>query len=460
MQKGKERMAIQRADEGDLHETILIILCSWRVVLVTTLTVILFVWSFIQTEQRTSYQAVASVRIFDDAVCARLSLVDPTLCTDGLMPELERAASNITSPVFLRILSEGFTFEEGAQSSPLDTDLDFEAWLRNVVSLNYEDGIIYISALTERSDFSVFVANKVAEAFVEFLDDVYHAYLVRRQEFLSSELEFFPAYSVIDNLGAALIELERLSIQSEIGLISHAQSSLGAIADIQSSSQPPIAIYSLNQNLMLGFGGVLGVLLGVLVSLIRAYWRGALYGIDAIRGSLPVSFVVPMASGRKDLFYQDIRVAAGDPEVGLISICGNVDKDRLREVSLGLLQDFRKHHKDTIFIDAAGLFSHQNDKNDNLNARVGSVEAFGVDVLSIQATDLPNLVAELSGDGRLLLVVTPGADVDLATVSKTFRSSVARIVIFRRFCIFRSVLERLKLAGLVGDGRSVLAIMD
>lgn len=448
-------------DEIDLGDLFLTILGEWRIVVSFAAPAVLLsaVYAFVIAP--TQYRAEASLRGIPQAYCP------PSFeCAVSLVDAVVQATADISTDVgfssldaALNLYSDVDFAEEGEFAETKSRRKFFEA-----VDVS-ADGMTAAVLVTHSSDRrAIEIANAIASYIVSEVELRAAENSARYEENLKLRLATIPAPLGIMSQSEALIQRERSSIEARLESLGAHLAELGDVAVISQPASLPAELVAPRRSLILALGAVLGVFFGVGAAIASSMRRGRLHSFGAVVGAFGGGDAVlgryqDVTNGAAHTFWQDVKVSLGEFSGGAIVVTGFADDDVMVHSAMGLASEFSGSGLPVAVVDLGarletpatgsefgdGVLSFEAD---------GDVQAYGCNVK--QSADV---IAGLSADGGIVIVLPPPPERDLSSVRGAILQSKGWVVLARRGAITRGEVTRFGLAERGAAGRRVLAVI-
>ena len=447
-------------DEIDLGELFLTILGEWRIVASAFIGAVLFSAVYAFAIAPTQYRAEASLRGISQAYCPPASV-----CEITLNEAIAGAAALVSTP-------KGFASLDAALNLSADDDFagqgEFaqEGSRRSFFgSVDIEaDGATAVVLVTHSSDLR---AVELANAIAEFVASEVALSASENYEALKSSLRLrlatLPAPRAVMAQSDALIQLERSTIEAQLqSLEQHVAAGL-SVAVIDLPASLPLELVAPNRSLIVALGGVLGVFLGVGAAIVFSMRLGKLHSVRAVAvafggGDAVVGQRKDVVAGAGRIFWQDVRVSFGEFDGGTVLMTGFAPDEVILRSANGLASEFARSGIPVSIIDM-GARAHSGATVGEVGGGVSVIDkGTGIPTYRCEPSQMDEVMAKLSKDGGVVIMLPPSPDSDLPSVRQAIAMSKGRVFLVNRGEITRHDVGRLLLAERGVAGRRVLAI--
>ena len=448
-------------DEIDLGELLLTILGEWRLVASVFIGAVLFSAVYAFAIAPTQYRAEASLRGIAQAYCPPSSE-----CPVTLDEALAGAAALVSTPQGFASLDAALNLSADDNFFAQEGDFAAEEARRNFLeSVNVQaDGTTALISVTHSHDLR---AVNLANAIAEFVASEVALSASENDEALKSSLGLrlatLPAPSAGLSQSDAMIQLERSSIEAQLqSLEQHVAAGL-AVAVIDLPASLPLELVAPKRSLIVALGGVLGVFLGVGAAIVFSMRRGKLHSVGAVAGAFGGGDAV--VERRKDIvagaghkFWQDVRVSFGEFDGGAIVMTGFAADEVILRSANGLASEFARSGIPVSIIDM-GARANSGATTGEVGDGVPVIDnGTGIPTYRCEPSQMDEVMAKLSKDGGVVIMLPPSPDNDLPSVRQAIALSKGRVFLVNRGEITRHDVGRLLLAERGVGGRRVLAV--
>lgn len=459
-------MSNQEIDEIDLGEFFQAILAGWKIILLCVVTAVIAGAIFTLVIQEERYQAQAEVRVLPQIFCPPAAVretsrvwivVEATTaattaeCDVSLPMAIGQASESVSSPATRHYLSAQL-------ASALETEIsDLSA--NPSLTLRTAESSIALTVQESRGDVAIAFANLAAEALTEQLNGLGRHNLEMIALDLEQRLASLPRPDGMNGEVAVALIMERATLEGRLGTIQSLMDDDRNAALVSSYAAPPVANEVTQTNMNLFLFSFVGMLFGCVLALANTARRGVLHGARAISRAFEIPTVVRLSarsqnSSSNKSIWQQLRVAAGDPDTGVIAIGGLVSDDLMKQTCLELYKEFERGGKDIALLDLANVLSDSQAANagGEVLVKIGSPQG----IQTFASTIAETAIAELLKHYQIVIVATPSAQSDLPLMHRAFRASTARILIVKTGLLTREVVGKILLAEKDVNGKRVL----
>jgi hypothetical protein len=448
---------VARNSDLSFQEIYSSIIWGWRSILMFVIFSGVAFFLFPREAVRT-YQASASLEVLPHVVCSRLVFASLDDCPFGADQILHQLAGEHLGP---EISTGLFGDPVGLEPEPAElsevSGLERAGMELTQVNLGI-DGLRIKIDVEASSDYGAVVqANTVAGWIAERINRVSQRNVGIAEQRALALLSNLPELSELRSPAAGVIALDRADLQAQLQLIAEVraeEADAAMIVDLATTSTE----FAVNSRYQMGvLGGFLGLIFGSFFSVGRSIFLGRVSGSQAIAEAFDENNVVNMPSQAPGRF-QELRLAIGNPDEGIVAVAGPVDNETLLAICIGLSCELAELG-DIAVIDFSGIFSKNVKQKNNTEFNAVSLTASNISTYSAIGVDVRSYLEKVNFSEKIVILILPFSELGLPSLHAGFSLSTARIILSPYKYVHFDDIRRIKLAERDANGQRVLVLV-